>query len=753
MATAPIRAQDGRPSASPTVGHPTPAQNDPTHSLTDPVSEIAVNDPLLDCLEHLVHHHERATARAALISGLPLEDGCLTPKLFPDAAARAGLSSKVVKRNLKQLHRLILPAILILKSGGCAVLHRQYRRKADVFIPDSGKGLQSVKLKDLRSEYSGYAILVKPDYQPKTVDEPQRVKRQRSWFWGTVVQFWPSYVQVFIAAAFVNVLGIAAPLFIMNVYDRVLPNKALTTLWVLAIGIVAAIVFDFIFKSLRNALIGQVGQRADIRLASRLFEHILKIEGTGRPAHTGEFANKIRDYETVREFFTSNTVVTLTDLAFVGLYIFIIYQIAGIVAVVPAVALALVFIIGLALQYPLARTVKAAQTDASKRHAILFEAINGIDTIKTNRAEGQMQRDWEQFVAHNAKTAHQLRSLSTFGLNLTGLVQQLVSVAIVVIGVHQFDEGNITPGALIAAVILAGRGVAPLGQLASTMARAQQAFQALKTLNQIMAMPEEGGDQVRHVDKTISKGSIEFDHLSFSYPEAAMPALNDISLKINEGERIGIIGKIGSGKTTIGRLLTRLYVPSSGNLLLDGVDVRQYHPAEIRRQIAFVAQDSMLFSGTVRDNITLGAPQTSDNAVFRAAQLAGVDAFINGHPQGINMQVGEGGKLLSSGQRHAIALARAFLLEPAIIFLDEPTGLMDLASERVFVNKLTNALSPNQTLLLATHRQRPLALVDRLIVIDNGRILADGPKNEILSRMESKKESGGAAQNLRRAGS
>ncbi|MEM9357643.1 MAG: type I secretion system permease/ATPase [Pseudomonadota bacterium] len=698
-------------------------------------------DPLLDCLEHLARYHERATSRTALVAGLPLVEGRLTPKLLPDAAERAGLSAKIVRRRLKQLSSLLLPAIVLLKNGTCVVLQKRHRWKSEVFIPDSGGGYEKIRNRDLEREYAGYAILVKPQYRPmSTEDRDNPSKSNQSWFWGTVSQFWPSYVQVLLAAALVNVLGIAAPLFIMNVYDRVLPNKALTTLWVLAIGIIAAIVFDFLFRSLRNALIGQAAQKADIRLASKLFEHILKIESAGRPARTGEFANKVRDYEVVREFFTSNTVVTLTDLAFVGLYIFIIYQIAGIIAIVPAAAVLHVLLVGLIIQYPLAKSVRTAQGDASHRHSILFEAINGIDTIKSCRAEGQMQRQWEQFVAQNARTSHKMRAISAFGMNFTALIQQLVTVAIVILGVHLFDQGEITPGALIAAVILAGRGVAPLGQLASTLARAQQAFQSLRTLNEIMATPSEGDDQLRHIDKPVETGRIVFDKVTFSYPGAPAPALDQLSFKIEPGERIGLIGKIGSGKTSIGRLLGRLYVPAEGNLILDGVDIRQYHPSEIRKAVVFSSQDSTLFSGTIRDNIALGMPQVADDAIVQAAELAGIGDFVRNHPNGFNMQVGEGGRLLSSGQRQSVVLARAFLFEPRVVFLDEPTGMMDMASERSFVDSLANALQPDQTLILATHRQRPLDIVDRLIVIDGGKLVADGPRDEILQRLSNRRQ-------------
>jgi len=347
--------------------------------------------------------------------------------------------------------------------------------------------------------------------------------------------------------------------------------------------------------------------------------------------------------------------------------------------------------------------VRKAQTEATHRHSLVIEALNGLETIKCARAEGQFQQQWEQFVGHNSRTAEEMRSWSTLAMNATGFIQQLVSVGVIIIGVYLFSEGDVSSGAIIAAVILSSRAVAPLGQIASTLSRAQQAFHAYKALDRIMALPAEEEGQDRHMNRRIAEGRINFDDLTFAYPESDAPALKDFNLKIEPGERVGIIGKIGSGKTTIGRLLARLYLPTSGMLLIDDVDIRQYHPAEVRRAVAFISQDTALFFGTLRDNIVLGVPHISDDLVLRAAEFAGVADFAKNHPKGFNMQVGEGGRFLSSGQRQAVVLARAFLLEPLIMFLDEPSGAMDMASERLLIQRLKTAFRPDQTVIVTTH--------------------------------------------------
>jgi ATP-binding cassette subfamily C protein LapB len=692
-----------------------------------------VSDPLLGCLEIVADHYRRSAAAGALTSGLPLAQGRLTPQLFVRAASRVGLSARIAKRRIDELPKILFPVVLLLKDNNAVVLLEHDGETATLALPETGKGVVKATLKSLVGRHTGYAILVKPEY--RAVKEGGPAKASQHWFWSSVAPLWPAYVQVFLAAALINILVITSPLFVMNVYDRVLPNKAIATLWVLAIGMGLVVIFDFILKTTRYAILGNAGRRADVILASRIFSHVLNMDVGKRPLKTGEFANQLRDYEMVREFFTSNTVVTVTDFLFIGLFILVIYYIAGIVALVPLVAVLLVIGIGLLLQVPLNSSVRKAQAEATHRHSLVIEALNGLETIKCARAEGQFQQQWEQFIGHNSRTAETMRSWSTLAMNATGIIQQLVSVGVIIMGVYMFSEGDVSSGAIIAAVILSSRAVAPLGQIASTLSRAQQAFHAYKALDRIMALPTEGDGEDRHMNRRIAEGRIDFDNVTFAYPGSDAPALKDFDFKIEAGERVGIIGKIGSGKTTIGRLLSRLYLPTSGMLMIDGVDIRQYHPSEVRRAVAFISQDTALFFGSLRDNIVLGVPHISDDLVLRAAEFAGVADFAKTHPKGFNMQVGEGGRFLSSGQRQAVVLARAFLLDPLIMFLDEPSGSMDMASERLLIQRLKAAFRPEQTVIVTTHRYNVLALVDRLVVIDNGRIVADGPREEILAKL------------------
>ncbi len=703
--------------------------------------DLAPSDPLLGCLEFIAKHHDQAITGDLLKAGLPLVDGKLTPSLFIRAAGRAGFSARLVKRPLARLSPLVLPAVLILDDDTACVLTAVGRRKKlEVVLPETGGGVTKIDLKQLKKRYSGYAILVKPEYKFDDRTSEVRPKQARSWFWGTMARLWPTYLQVMVAAAIVNLLALASPLFIMNVYDRVLPNQAIATLWVLAIGIAIAIGFDFALRMVRGVLIDSAGRRADVLLASRIFEHVMNMKLHSRPQTTGAFVNRLKEFEIVREFFTSSTVATLTDLCFIGVFLVVINAIAGPLVWVPAIAVIVTLTVGLIMQWPLNRAMRESMHESTHRHSLLVEAVASIETIKAVRAESHMQRQWERLVGRSSQTSEKVRFLSSVGVNFTVLVQQFVSVGVVIGGVYLFSEGNISMGAIIAAVILSGRAVAPLGQVSTTIARCQHAVVALKSLNEIMKLPVDRPPEQRFVDRQIQSGSVEFQNVTFNYPDSQLPALRGASFKIKAGERVGIIGKIGSGKTTVGRIASGLHYPSEGTVLLDSIELQQHHPFEIRRAVAFVVQEADLFYGTVRENISMGAPFADDAMILKAAQIAGVDDFVSRHPAGYDMQVGERGQYLSGGQRQSIALARALLFKPPVVFLDEPSGAMDTGSEQALMIRLREAITPEQTLIIATHRTRLLSLVDRLIVLDNGVVIADGPKEKVLELMVERRE-------------
>ncbi|PTM91469.1 type I secretion system permease/ATPase [Mycoplana dimorpha] len=564
---------------------------------------------------------------------------------------------------------------------------------------------------------------------------------KRHWLASTLASYWRTYLRVIVAALFINLIALASPLFTMNVYDRVLPNKAIPTLWVLACGISLAYVFDFLLKTARSSLIDYAGRKADLRLSQLIFDKVLNSTLASRPMSTGEYASRITQYEFVREFFTSNTIGVLIDSLFVFVFLGVIYLIAGWLAIIPTVAFILSVCVGFYAQAKIGKRIAAAANEASRRQSLLVETISTIETLKSLRAEATMLRRWQELSKYSSRTSEEIKHISSNAINMTTFLQQMTSVLIVVAGTYEFAEGRIAMGAIIAAVMLAGRAGAPFGQIAMTLARFRQATMSLRILNKVMEQPDDRPNTVGFVNRQIRQGSFSFQNVSFCYPGSDHPVINELSFSAAPGEKIGIIGRIGSGKTTVGRLLDGLYAPTVGRILIDGVDLRQYHVAEVRGAVAVAGQSSDLFSGTVKENLLLGRADATDEELLEVARISGVDEFVANNPRGFDMAVGERGANLSTGQKQALTIARLLLTRPKVVFLDEPSGAMDLVSERHLISKLRSAFGPETTLLIATHRHSMLELVDRLIVIDKGRIIADGPKRAVIEAMQ--RRSGG----------
>lgn len=701
-----------------------------------PTALIGYDDPLLVCLAILAAEIRQPISTQALKSGLPSADEKFTPELCLRAAERAGLKARIIHRSrVEDIVPASLPCILLLKNANACVFMRFIdSATAEIALPESGGGRQKVAIADLDKSFTGYAIFAKVDsnFDARAVDI--RLSESRPWFWGTLSRFWPIYGHVILASIVINSLAIASPLFVMNVYDRVVPNNAMETLWVLAIGIIIVFAFDFILRNLRNYFVDVAGKNADVIIASDLLRQVMAMRLDKKPPSTGGLANNLREFESLRDFFTSGTLLAFVDLPFVFLFILVIWLIGGPVAIIPLVMVPIIILVGAALQAPLLRLVERTYKESSQKHSVLVEAIDGLETIKTTGAEGRIQRLWERFVGLSAESSRMTRIISTLSTTFSQTAIQLTTVLMVIYGVYLIAEGLMTVGGLIACTILVGRALAPLGAIAGMLTRFQQSRIALKSLDELMRVPVERPLERVFVHRPRLKGDIEFRQVVFKYPNQVGQALDGMTLRIKPGERVGIIGRIGSGKSTIARLILGLYEPMSGAVLMDGTDLRQIDPADLRRNIAYVSQDNYLFFGTVRENIAFGAPHLDDAAVVRAANIAGVADFVRHHPQGFDMQVGERGMGLSGGQRQAITIARALLQDPPIILLDEPTSSMDNSSEAAFRKRLEGNLD-GKTVLLITHRASLLPLINRLIIIDSGKVIADGPRDEVLQSL------------------
>jgi ATP-binding cassette subfamily C protein LapB len=701
-----------------------------------PTDGSVFDDPLLDCLVFLTRYYGRVYSHDALRAGLPLEDDRLTPGLFIRAAERAQLSARVVRRPIEKISSLVLPAVLLLNNRqSCVLMERsEAGDQLTIMQPESGEGAHKIARDELEQQYSGYAIFIRSEH--RFDDRTPEVLRlhSRHWFWGTLLKSWRIYRDVLVSSLLINLFALASPLFVMNVYDRVVPNNAIETLWVLAIGIVIVYTFDVILRSLRGYFIDVAGKKSDILLSSMLFERVLGIRMAARPPSVGAFANNLREFESIRDFITSATVVTLVDLPFVVLFLLVIWFIGGPLVYVPLVAIPMVIVYGIVIQSPLRRSVEATYRASAQKGATLIESLTAVETIKHLGAESQLQRKWEQLTGHIAQWGVRSRLLSASVTNVATFFQQMSQVGIVVLGVYLIAEGELSMGALIAGVILVGRALAPMAQVANLAVRYHQAKTALGSLNSVMELPVERPEGKSFLSREQFSGDIELDDVTFAYPGEEKAALRNVSVKISAGEKVAIIGKVGSGKTTIEKLMQGFYDPDSGAVRIDGADLRQVDPADLRRSIGYVPQDIMLFYGSVRENIVLGAPYADDNDILHVAKIAGVMEFVNQHPHGFDMQVGERGEHLSGGQRQAIAIARALLVNPPVLMLDEPSNSMDNSTEAILKRQLSE-YAKHKTLILVTHRSSLLDLVDRLIVIDGGRVIADGPKSQVLEAL------------------
>jgi ATP-binding cassette subfamily C protein LapB len=697
-----------------------------------------VQDPLSDALLFLAAHHGRALSREALLSGLPITDGRLSVALFDRAARRAGLDAEPVQRDIEDIPALVLPCVVLMNDGSTRILVAiDHKKKTCTAINPTTNGPPvSGKYSGLAKDYVGYAFFARPMAETDARAVAAGDLPRKHWFWSVVRKFGANYSHVAIAAFLINVLALASPLFIMNVYDRVIPNAAIPSLVALAIGMVIALVFDFVLRSVRSRIIDMTGKKLDVVLASDIFEHVIGLKMAQRPQSVGILANQMRDFDSVREFFTSGTVVSVTDLLFAVLFIAVLFVIAGPLAWIPLALLPVMIITGFLIQWPLERAMQRLNAESAARHGVLVEALTGIDAVRATGAEARMQTAWEKSVAATARSGEDVNFWASLALTTANSAQQINSLLMVVVGVFLVIDGKISVGALVAATMLAGRVLAPISGIASVITRASQTFIALKALNRVMLLERERPRERNYVSRRIQEGSIVFDNVTFRYPQASVNALEKVSFKVAPGERIGIIGRVGSGKTTVGRLLTSFYDPNEGRIQVDEVDVRQYDPADLRTGVGFVLQDTDLFFGKLRDNITLGRPNATDDEVLEAARLAGVERFIAGHPLGYDMPVAEGGRSLSGGQKQAIGLARALIRKPKILFLDEPTAHFDVRSEAEFLDRLKSLGEQGLTILISTHRLSLLSFVERLLLFEQGKLVADGPRDKVLAMLQ-----------------
>lgn len=688
---------------------------------------------LLEALSYITGHFGHARSNDALSAGLPAEKGGMTPKVFCQAAERAGFRARVVKRKLSDIPSEVLPVVLVSKARGAAILLQRGEGGMLRLYDPAIRAEKAVAQKDFAKDYTGYALYIKPD------DRPLDGGLARHWLWSVALENAGIYVRVLVASLLINCFALASPLFIMNFYNRVLPNDALETGWVLATGVSIVFVFDFIIRALRAYFIDTAGRRSDVIVGQRLYNHVLDMRLGQRPGSTGAFANNMREFDSLREFFNSATMTGLVDLPFSFIFLVAIWVIGG-----PQVALALVLmyagvlLVGYLMQLPVRRKVGEAMKTAEQKHGLLVETIANIETIRGVGGEGMLRESYGHYTGKAAEAGQASRHYSGMSVHFSIFIQQFSAVVIVMMGMYMVAAKEMSVGALIACVLLSGRALSPVSQLAGLVNRWHQAKSAYRNLDAVMRLEVERPADRKFLHRPELAGNFQFREVDFSYPRTNRPVLQNINLTIRAGEKVAIVGRIGSGKSSLIKLLVSFYEPTSGTVLADDTDLRQVDPADLRRNIAYMGQDTALMSGTVRDNIVMGRPHASDTEVLRAAELAGAHDFIRRHPMGYDAPVGERGEGLSGGQRQAIALARTLLMDTPVLVLDEPTNAMDSASEDRALKNLEEHCR-NKTLIIVTHKPSILRLVTRLIVMDMGHVVADGPRDQVLAALNSGK--------------
>jgi ATP-binding cassette subfamily C protein LapB len=677
--------------------------------------------PLVDAIATLAARLGRAVSSVSLQSQLVADrDGRLDWPALERALAGFGLQASRTSERAEALRADALPALVALADGRFALVGDTAAAHDDT----------------LRAAQAGWCLHLAPMPAADLRSDIPAIRDARAWFWKVLWSLKGHYVHVAIATLVTNLLSLAISLYVMNVYDRVVPNRTYETLWVLTLGTALAMLFEFAARTLRGWLVDAAGKRADLEIAGGLFARLLAMRLEGKPASSGAFVSNLRDYESIRDVLTSATLTALVDLPFVLLFLAVIFVIAPPLAWVPIGAIVLVLLAGLVVQAPLARAIRASMKDGSQRQGLAVEAVEGLETLKVNNAYRFAQQRWQWFSEAVAATSMRSRHLSSLVIHFTALVSQAVTLVTVVWGVYLIHGGQLTLGGLIGVVILGGRAIGPLGQVAQLAVRLQQARSAFDGLQALVDRPLEREPDRSYLALAAPRGELGFAGVDFSHDRNGPSLFRGLDLRIAPGEKVALLGRTGSGKSTLLRLAAGLYTPTAGMVRIDGIEARQLDPAELRSVVGLMPQAPRLFLGTLRENLDLARSDriVDDARLVTVLRTLGLDAMIARHPRGLDMQLGEDGAGLSGGQKQLVALARLMLRDPRIVLLDEPTTGLDQTTERAVIASL-GEWTRDRTVLVATHRPAVIELVDRIVVLEAGRVVLDAPRTAALEQL------------------
>uniref|UniRef100_A0A486XP78 Type I secretion system ATPase, LssB family LapB n=1 Tax=Rheinheimera sp. BAL341 TaxID=1708203 RepID=A0A486XP78_9GAMM len=692
--------------------------------------------PLFDSFLYICKHHKHDVSPTSLLSGLPLTDSVVSPNVLSRLARRAGMASKLLNRSIADFNPALFPAVLLLRDNNACIVHAvdQEKKTVQVSFSELPENVVEIPVAELDKTYSGWIWYTRPQNDAEQKQNSFGLPDHIHWFWGIIKQNTPLYRDVLFAAVLINLFALAMPMYVMNIYDRVVPNFAIDTLWVLSSGIILVLLADTALKLLRHFFIDKAANKSDILISSAIMDKILTMQIKNKPKATGSFAATIQSFEAVRSFMSSLTLVALADLPFVLMYCVVIGLISFPLLAPIVIAAIIALIYGFIVQRRLKFLSETAAHATALRNAALIDTLGSLDSIKVHNVGSDVQARWEKLNLICAHNSEKIRSVGSSVANITAFIQQVATVAVMIVGVYLIIDGSLSQGGLIAVFMLSARALTPVSQAAGLLSQYHHASAAMENLDQIMAMPIEQPMSKKSLDRPLLKGSIEFKKVSFSYPDADHQSLNQVSFKIEPGEHVAILGRNGSGKSTLEKLVLGLYKPDEGQVLIDGVDINLLDINQVRQNIGYVPQDISLFRGSLRYNVELNATQQDADQLLRICEISGLTSVINQHPAGFNLEVGERGQNLSGGQKQLVAIARALYPEPRILLLDEPTAALDHSSEDNFRQKLAD-YAKGKTLIVVTHRSPLLSLANRIIVIDSGKVLADGPKETVLEAL------------------
>jgi len=716
----------------------TPNENQKPIELEAPVQ----SDPLLVCLALITQLLDSPIPMSTLKNGFALDSkGHIPPAAVPEVATRYGFNAVWTKRRASAFPNYALPVIAPLVDGRVAILRSIKDGEATVLFAESGMRPHAMPMEELDALLLEQSLVVK--LQPKSSKQQLIPLKTEAfgWFWNTMWRFRRYYYESMVATVVANILTLATVFFTMNVFNRVIPSQAYGSLWTLTIGVGVAMLLEFMMRHLKARLVDEGGKRADLAVNSTLLREIMSVRLDHRPQSIGIFASSMRDFDALREFISSSLFVTIADLPFVLMFLLLIWVIGGPLVIIPAIVIPILIILSLVVQRKLMRAMRENMKQAGEKQSVLVEALLNLEMLKAHNAEGYLQRRWEKSNAAAVQSFMKIRKITLWVTGLTTTLQQMTSVGIIVMGVYLIHDQSLSLGALIACNILAGRAVAPLGQIVQLATRYQQAKTSLEMLDGLVQRPRDRDHDHRYIVPEVFKGNLMADNLEFAYPsQANLPVIDRVSLTLKPGEHLALLGHVGCGKSTLLRLMAGLYKPASGSVRVDDLDMLQIEPAELRSRFGYVGQDAQLFMGSLRDNLVLSETWITDERIMDVLKKLGLYAMVAAHPRGLDMSLTESGGGLSGGQRQLLTVARMILRDPIYVFMDEPTANMDQDTEARVIRVLGEWLK-GRTLIISTHRPQLLAWVDRIAVMQRGKILSEGPRDEILQKL-----SRGAAQ-------